>query len=433
MAGFQKMNESEALLDNTILPNGNERCDTAEELLKTISEIYHLKDLDTLLQRILFETRRFVNADAGTIYLAAKGHLFFYFVQNDTLFKTERAKDKYIYSQARLPINKQSLAGYVALTGQSLLIDDVYDIKSDVTYSFNPTFDKKSSYKTKSILMVPILTRNDTLLGVIQLINAKDGEGNIISFSMQDTLYITQFANYAANAIENAKLSREMAFRMVEIAAMRDPSETSEHAKRVSAIAVELYTLWARRHGIAQREQPQTREVLRVAAILHDVGKVAISDLVLKKRGGLTEREKYHVQSHTVYGARLFVNANSPWDRAASEVALNHHERWNGEGYPGKMDDLFAQKIIFGPGKKGLEIPLTARVVSIADVFDSLVSKRVYKQKWPDIEAFRYIRMHSGKFFDPELSDLFLKMHETVRAIEQRYTKEQENDTERHM
>lgn len=410
-------------LENGTDLNGKQPCDSAENLLKIVTEIYHLKDLDTLLQRILFETRRFVNADAGTIYLAANGQLYFTFVQNDTLFTHPRARDKYVYSQSRLPITKQSLAGYVALTGQPLLIDDVYDIKSDVSYAFNPSFDEKTNYKTKSILMVPIITRNDTLLGVIQLINAKDNMGNVIPFSMQNTLYITQFANYAAHAIENAKLSREMAFRMVEIAAMRDPSETSEHTKRVSAIAVELYSLWAAKHGVSQKERRQTREVFRIAAILHDVGKVAISDLALKKKGSLTAAEKYHVQCHTIYGARLFVNANSPWDRAAAEVALNHHEKWDGTGYPGKLDNIFAQPIVFGPGKSGGEIPRLARIVSIADVYDSLVSKRVYKQKWPPDEALRYIRGRSGSDFDPELTGLFLGMHETVQAIEQRYNK----------
>jgi HD-GYP domain-containing protein (c-di-GMP phosphodiesterase class II) len=400
--------------------------DTAEDMLRIIGEIYHLKDLDTLLERILTESRRFVNADAGTIYLAAKGQLFFNFVQNDTLFTNRHAREKYIYSQARLPLNRESLAGYVASTGQPLLIDDVYHIKSGVSYSFNPAFDQKASYRTQSILMVPIITRNNLLLGVIQLINAKDSSGRVVPFSMDDTLYITQFANYAAHAIENAKLSREMAFRMVEIAALRDPSETAEHTKRVSSLAVELYNEWARRHRVDTKERRQTREVLRIAAILHDVGKVAISDLVLKKKGSLSPEEKYHVRCHTVFGARLFVNANSPWDRIAAEVALNHHERWDGTGYPGRLEDIFAKHIVFGPGKKGDEIPLLARIVTLADVFDSLVSKRVYKQPWPEEDAFRYVINNSGVIFDPDLVRLFSGMRDTVTAIGERFRQPEE-------
>jgi response regulator RpfG family c-di-GMP phosphodiesterase len=398
-------------------------CSPAEEMLKTIEEIYHLKDLDTLLDRILTEARRFTDADAGTIYLATKTHLHFSFTQNDTLFRDQHAKEKYVYSKATLPLDEKSIAGYVAVTGRPLLIDDVYRLGKDVPYAFNPEFDRKSSYRTQSMLTVPISARNNTLLGVLQLINARDEEGRTAAFSADDTLYITQFANNAAYAIENAKLSREMAFRMVEIAALRDPSETSAHAERVSAISAELYLVWSRKHDVDPRERRHTRESLRIAAILHDVGKVAVSDTVLKKPGELTDYERYQAQCHTVYGARLFVNTNSPWDKAASEVALNHHEQWNGGGYPGRIRDLFSREIIFGPGKKGAEIPLLARIVTLADVYDSLVSRRTYKDPWSEDEAYRYLRDNSAVIFDPELTGLFIGMSDTVRAIESRYRK----------
>ncbi len=395
----------------------------AEEMLKTIEEIYHLKDLETLLDRILTEARRFTDADAGTIYLATKTHLHFNFTQNDTLFPNQHAKEKYVYSKATLPINEKSIAGYVAVTGRTLLIDDVYRLGKDVPYVFNREFDDKSSYRTQSMLTVPIAARDNKLLGVLQLINARDRKGRVVPFSSDDTLYITQFANNAAYAIENAKLSREMAFRMVEIAALRDPSETAAHAERVSAISAELYVIWARRHDVDPHERRHTRESLRIAAILHDVGKVAVSDNVLKKPGELSDYERYQAQCHTVYGARLFVNTNSPWDKAASEVALNHHEQWNGGGYPGRIRDLFSREIVFGPGKRGTEIPLLARIVTLADVYDSLVSKRSYKGEWTEDQAIHYLRDNAGILFDPELTGLFIGMADTVHAIETRYRK----------
>ena len=111
-------------------------------LFRIIETLYAVRDLDSLLEKVLSEARRFANADAGTIYLAAKGLLYFSFVQNDTLFKGE-TKDKYIPSGTALPIDKKSLAGYVAKTGETLLIDDAYHIQSDVSFSFNPAFDKK--------------------------------------------------------------------------------------------------------------------------------------------------------------------------------------------------------------------------------------------------------------------------------------------------
>jgi HD-GYP domain-containing protein (c-di-GMP phosphodiesterase class II) len=390
-------------------------------LLQIVEEIYYIKDLDTLLEKVLFEARKFVNAEAGTLYLAAGRYLYFSYVQNEALFREDHPKDKYVYSNKRLLIDKNSLSGYVAATKDSLLIDDVYDISSNVTYQFNPDFDKKTSYKTRSILVVPLETTDQSVLGVLQLINAKDEDDQVIPFSMQDRLYITEFARNAANAIEKAKLSREMVLRMVELAQLRDPYETSKHAKRVGAYSVELYEAWALRHGVEDHKIKHTKEVLRNAAMLHDVGKVALSDVLLKKPGGLGKDEIIQMKSHTVHGARLFKYVHSAWDRMAAEVALNHHERWDGRGYPGKIDNIFAREIRFGPGKRAKEIPLAARIVALADVYDALISKRSYKDSWKLEQAFRYVRLQSGRQFDPELVALFLRIHKTIREIRKRY------------
>ena len=392
-----------------------------EKLLRTFETLSTIKDLDSLLESVLTEARRFVNADAGTIYLAAKGHLFFSFVQNDTLFKGE-TKDKYIPSGSALPIDKKSIAGYVARTGEPILIDDVYHIQSDVSFSFNPSFDKSTNYRTQSILGVPLKTRDNEIVGVLQLINAKNENGEVSAFSMQDRLFISQFALNAADAIEKARLSREMVLRMVELAELRDPFETSRHAKRVGAYSVELYEQWAGRRGVSPREIRKVSDVLRTAAILHDVGKVAVSDVILKKTGSLSYDEKLSMRQHTILGARLFKRTNSFWDYMASEVALSHHEAWDGSGYPGRIENIFAEKIYLGPGKKETEIPLSARVVAIADVYDALISQRAYKKAWHQDNALRYIRYQAGKKFDPELVSIFLKMDELLGAIEKKYS-----------
>jgi response regulator RpfG family c-di-GMP phosphodiesterase len=392
-----------------------------QKLFRTIEALFTIKDLDSLLENILTEARRFLMADAGTIYLAARGFLYFSFVQNDTLFQGE-TKDKYIPSGAALPVDKASLAGYVAKTGESILIDDVYHIQSDLSFAFNPAFDKKSNYRTTSILGVPLKTRENEVVGVLQLINAKDEAGEVIAFSMDDKLFITQFAQHAADAIEKARLSREMVLRMVELAELRDPFETSRHAKRVGAYSVELYEKWATKRNVSSREIRNVRDVLRTAAILHDVGKVAVSDIILKKPGQLSYDQKLEMKQHTVLGARLFRRVNSFWDYMASEVALNHHENWDGSGYPGKRDDLYSEKIYMGPGKQSTEIPLSARVVAIADVYDALVSQRAYKQGWRQEHALHYIRYQAGQKFDPELVGIFLKMDDLLTAIAKKYS-----------
>ncbi len=390
------------------------------KLFRTIETLSSIKDLDSLLENVLTEARRFVNADAGTIYQASKGFLYFSFVQNDTLFRGE-TKDKYISSSSGLPIDKKSLAGYVAKTGEPILIDDVYHIQSEVSYSHNPSYDQKMNYRTKSILCVPLKTRENEIVGVLQLINSMGEDGEPTAFSMQDRLFISQFALSAADAIERARLTREMVLRMVELAELRDPFETSEHAKRVGAYAVELYEKWALRRGVSAREIKKVRDVLRTAAMLHDVGKVAVSDVILKKPSQLSYDEKLAMRMHTVLGTRLFRRTNSFWDYMAAEVALNHHENWDGSGYPGKIDDIFAEKIYMGPGKRGTEIPLHARIVAIADVYDALISERSYKKEWRQEHAMRYIRYQAGKKFDPEMVSIFLKMPEVLTAIQKKY------------
>lgn len=391
------------------------------KLFRTIETLFTVKDLDSLLENVLTEARQFVNADAGTIYLATRGSLYFSYVQNDTFFRGE-TKDKYIPSGASLPIDKASLAGYVAKTGETVLIDDVYHIKSDVTFSFNPAFDQKTNYRTCSILCVPLKTRENEIVGVLQLINAKNEAGEVVAFSMQDKLFISQFALNAADAIERARLSREMVLRMVELAELRDPFETSQHAKRVGAYSVELYEKWATLRSVSSREIRKVRDVLRTAAILHDVGKVAVSDVILKKPSQLTYEEKMAMRQHTVLGARLFRRTTSFWDYMSAEVALNHHENWDGSGYPGKIENLYAEKVYMGPGKQGNEIPLSARVVAIADVYDALISQRAYKTGWRQEHALRYIKYQAGKKFDPELVTIFLTMDELLTAIVKKYS-----------
>ena len=425
MSVIEKVSEQPATLAEALPEGGPDGTGEARRdpisLFSTIESVFHIKDLDSLLERVLLEARRFARADAGTIYLVSKGALYFSYVQNDTLFKGQ-TKDKYLHAGSALPIDNRSIAGYVALSGDSLLIDDVHHIRSGLSYSFNPEFDLKSSYHTTSQLVVPLRTRDGEVVGVLQLINATDEKGGTVPFSMQDRIFISQFALNAADAIEKARLSREMVLRLVELAELRDPYETTRHAKRVGAYSAELYESWATRHAVPLREVRNTKDILRTAAILHDVGKVAVSDAILRKVSALSYDEKLQLRHHTILGARLFKRSNSPWDKMAAEVALNHHENWDGSGYPGRIDDLFADKIYLGPGKQASEIPLAARIVALADVFDALISERTYKPEWKQEHALRYIRYQAGKKFDPELVGMFINMAELLTAICQKYS-----------
>ncbi|TFG80774.1 MAG: HD domain-containing protein, partial [Chrysiogenales bacterium] len=189
----------------------------------------------------------------------------------------------------------------------------------------------------------------------------------------------------------------------------------------VGAYSIEIYSKWAFNHNVNEVEIKKIRDVLRIAAMLHDVGKVAISDTLLKKNGPLSNEEYFQIQRHAILGARLFKNSTSDWDDMASEIALNHHEKWDGSGYPGKVDDIFCETRAPGLGKKGCEIPLFARIVALADVYDALTSQRIYKDCWPEEKVIQYLQEQKGKHFDPELVDVFFSIYEVIRAIQNKY------------
>ena len=391
------------------------RADNLSLLLATLERLHHIRDLHTLLDSILLESRTFTRADAGSIYLRSGSSLRFSYVQNETLFRNDLLCNKYIYSNQEIEIDERSLAGWVAKSGSPLVIDDAYSISGEAPYAFNRSFDEISTYRTKSMLIVPLKSSTEEVVGVIQLINAADEGGAIIPFSEEMTLFVAQFAFHAAVAIERALTLRDQVLRIVKLAELRDPEETAAHVYRVSACATEIYLRWAERHSVPRAESDKMKDMLRIAAMLHDAGKVGIPDSILRKQGKLTEEEFAVIKLHPVFGAQLFENANSDWERLAREIMLNHHERWDGHGYPGKGG---------GEGKKGNEIPLSARIVALADVYDALLNKRVYKDAWEEEKVFHYLRQEAGKQLDPEIVEIFFEVHDVIRAIEDKWKAE---------
>jgi len=213
--------------------------------------------------------------------------------------------------------------------------------------------------------------------------------------------------------------SHEMTLRMIEMAGSCDPSDG--HSQRVSEYSVELYQQWAKTRKFPLLEVRKVVEVLRTAALIHDIGMLGVSDVIRKKLNALTDDEKIAMQAHTIVGVRFFRSTTYFWEYLSAEVALNHHENWDGSGYPGHIDNIYASKINIGPGKRGTEIPLSARLVAIADVYDALVSPRAYRRAWRQDHAMSYIRSKAGKKFDPELVGVFLKMGTKLKAIQEKY------------
>ncbi len=201
----------------------------------------------------------------------------------------------------KFPINEKTISGYVAAHGTHLNIPDMYSIPGDKPYSFNTKFDEQSGYKTVSSLTFPLVTNQGEVLGVLQLLNAL-GEHGVTRFRTEDEPFVLHFASTATVALQRARMTRTLLLRMIQMAELRDPKETGAHVNRVGSFACEIYEAWARRHNVPEESLQKQKDTLRMAAMLHDVGKVGISDLILKKPGRFNEEEYEIMKSHTYVG-----------------------------------------------------------------------------------------------------------------------------------
>jgi putative two-component system response regulator len=175
--------------------------------------------------------------------------------------------------------------------------------------------------------------------------------------------------------------------RLAVLAEFRD-TDTGEHTVRVGDLSAEIATELG--------EGPEWVDQLRLAGRLHDIGKVAVPDAILLKPGPLTPAEFDVMKTHTTIGAEILSGSSSPLIHLAAEVALNHHERWDGTGYPNAL--------------AGEEIPISGRIVTVADVYDALISKRTYKHAWSSIDAVQYIVGARGSQFEPRIVDAFVRV-----------------------
>jgi HD-GYP domain-containing protein (c-di-GMP phosphodiesterase class II) len=368
-------------------------------------ELNQINDLDLLLERILSKARKWVNADAGSIYIREGKKLNFVYTQNDTLQSQLSEGEKQIYSTFTIPLDDKSIAGFVALTGQALNLSNVYSLPPDAPYHFSSEADDVSGYKTHTMLTVPLKTTEGYILGVLQIINAQDDNNEVIAFTKDDEKTMYYFAGIAAIAIDRAKLTRSIIMRMIKMTELHDPMETGAHANRVGSYSIEIYEKWAHRRKIPREEIDEKRDILKMAAMLHDVGKIAISDKILKKPGRLTEEEFEIMKQHTIQG----------WDGGGRGYP-GHVEVKTGEPIAGKTSSNGVAK-----PKKGEEIPLFGRIVALADVYDALSSARCYKKTFDEEKVLRILKEETGRQFDPELVGILLEIFDTIKSIRERY------------
>ncbi|HEX5710004.1 MAG TPA: HD domain-containing phosphohydrolase [Sulfuricurvum sp.] len=229
-------------------------------------------------------------------------------------------------------------------------------------------------------------------LRLTNMIHIKNSMKSQKEFARQLTLEVEK-------ATEGLKKSQFEALEVLSKTAEYKDPETGSHIARVSHYSKML----AAQYGLDEKEQ----EILFYAAPLHDIGKVGIEDAVLLKPGKLIDEEFDQMKLHSTIGYNILKNSTNPYLIAGSIVAQSHHEKYNGLGYPN--------------GLVGDEIPLYARIVAIADVFDALTSIRPYKRAWSFEEAMALIEKEKGEHFDPHLANLFIANIDRVREIYQQF------------
>ena len=403
--------------------------DKLHDILSLGTQLSEINDVDILLEEILLQARIVLQADAGSIYVCENNDLAIQHAQNATKEAELSPHEKLIYNYFKIPIDSSTISGYCVVSQNIVVVDDAYQIPGDAPYSFNKDFDHKSSYRTRSVIAIPLIASNSSVLGVIQLINKLDQHHKPIKFDNEDLLLLKHFSTYASAAMQRAQMTRTLLLRMMKMAELRDPKETHSHVNRVASYATELYERWAKSHKTDKKTIQKNKDILRMAAMLHDVGKVAISDTILKKPGLFTPQEFEIIKTHTYLGARLFDSSHSEFDDAARIVSLNHHENWDGTGYPGHIDCETSKILISNQdgtavGKREQEIPLFGRIVAVCDVYDALRSPRAYKKDWDIDKTLTEMRRMSGKKFDPELLDMFMKILPNIKVLEKRYHEE---------
>ena len=407
---LQKSRE-ELLAENNALLRKTLQART-ESLNRLAHEFGSIQDLDTLLARVLSEARGVFSCEAGSILMQEEGKLRFRHATNDASDDSERllmASTAPVY----LPIDRSSMAGAAAID-DLVVVRDAYDIPAGSSFSFNRDFDEATGFRTRAVISVAMRSSQHELLGVLQLINPRDADtGKPAEFSEDDQKLVIHFAGLAAMAIERSSMTRALVLRMIRMAQMNDPKETGAHVRRVSEVAARLFVAWARRRGLSEDETFRQLDHLRPAAMLHDVGKVGIPQAILKKQGKLEPNERLEMEGHTRLGAGTLIGIRTSMDEAVRNVTLYHHARWDGTGYPRQAEIIETLRELGIdttnlPEPKGEGIPLAARLVAIADVFDALMSRRAYKEAWTPAEVRAEFERARGTHFDPELVDLFL-------------------------
>ncbi|HSL18755.1 MAG TPA: HD domain-containing phosphohydrolase [Methylomirabilota bacterium] len=396
--------------------------DVLKEFLEFI-ESSKPEPVGRLLRRVLLKSRELTGAEAGTIFIVrGRGNgrrLEAADSQNDVI---DVATATFV-----LPITTSSIAGYTAATGETVFVDDLYRLPAGVPYTFDRSFDRRHGYRSRSMLSFPLLNYDRKVVGVVQLINRRDeGRNGALPFGDDQASLIVPVNHIVGAAIERADMldriraqnlrlrdrNRVLAAQRARISALQGETEDAFRLSiNLLARAAEVHDSGTAAHVLRVNEYSYLIagrlglpasfcDEIRYSAQLHDVGKMSVDGKVLRKQGPLDDDERAEMNQHPVFGYRIL----EPSDRLqmAASIALNHHERWDGSGYPNC--------------RRGEEIPVEARIVALADIYDALRSPRPYKRGLDHAEATRILlegdeRLDPEGHLDPALLALFAEHH----------------------
>ncbi len=357
-------------------------------LLTVGAKLPAISDLREMMDVILREARLIARAEAGSLFGVKEGRLRFVAAQNDRLALPEVVRE---LQDKEMAVSDDSLAGFAASSGRVINIPDAYALTPGAPFRINRDFDSATGYRTKSVLTVPLKCPDGNRIGVLQLINRISPSGAIVPFSTENSGGLMALSSMAAVTIQNALLKEQLhkahldtIIRLSVAAEFRD-DDTASHIRRISAVSTKI----AQALGMP----PEQVELIQYASPMHDVGKIGVPDAILCKPGKLTPEERKIVQTHATIGAKILGEPTNDLIAMARDVAVSHHERWDGGGYP--------------DGLSGCDIPFAGRIVGLADVFDALVSERCYKPAYSVESALGIIRSEGGKHFDPNVTEAF--------------------------
>ena len=338
-------------------------------------------NIDSLLTIIARQIQQALGADRCTVFLFDEEH-------NELWSKVALGLEM---QEIRFPVDK-GLAGHVLTTGETVNIKNAYESEY-----FNKEIDSQTGYTTRNILCMPIRNLSHQIIGVFQVLNKIDGD-----FSQKDEDLLIAIGSSAGIALENANLfskqkklieeQRKLFSSFIDtLSASIDARDkiTSGHSRRVM-----MYSgLICEQLNLSENE----KEIIRNAALLHDIGKIGIRDSVLQKEGKLTTEEYEHIKeharlTHNILG-KVYISKNF---KDVADIASSHHEKFDGSGYYQGLDHA--------------GIPLGGRILAVCDVFDAITSRRHYRDKMEIRDALKVLIEGKNKHFDPKIVDTFLNI-----------------------